>query len=233
MEMRSVCLKCRECFLNKKKNNFDVGSDLELFFVFFFFLNFISVSSMCFCTRNIPTLFSAPTFFPFFFFFYKNKIILMYRTPPLCSLFAVPSGGCPRVIPSAQWWHYSHVTSFTNAFRLGWTRWVFSSPAIPSIIIHLILAHSSCWIPVNIVKVRSIFLLYIFFFSWKRRVAISTTVGPSEIKTACWNKKKKDEDKLLKKRWSTLCTTGVVPRRKEGETKKKGAGRVGFWILMS
>ena len=37
MEMRSVCLKCRECFLNKKKNNnFDVGSDLELFFVFFF-----------------------------------------------------------------------------------------------------------------------------------------------------------------------------------------------------
>ena len=189
---------------------------------------------MCFCTRNIPTLFSAPTFFSFFFFFfYKNKIILMYRTPPLCSLFAVPSGGCPRVIPSAQWWHYSHVTSFTNAFRLGWTRWVFSSPAIPSIIIHLILAHSSCWIPVNIVKVRSIFLLYIFFFSWKRRVAISTTVGPSEIKTACWNKKKKDEDKLLKKRWSTLCTTGVVPRRKEGEKKKKGAGRVGFWILMS
>ena len=158
----------------------------------------------------------------------------MYRTPPLCSLFAVPSGGCPRVIPSAQWWHYSHVTSFTNAFRLGWTRWVFSSPAIPSIIIHLILAHSSCWIPVNIVKVRSIFLLYIFFFSWKRRVAISTTVGPSEIKTACWNKKKKKMKTNCWRRDEAHCVPRVsCLEEKREKQKKKGAGRVGFWILMS
>ena len=189
---------------------------------------------MCFCTRNIPTLFSAPTFFPFFFFFYKNKIILMYRTPPLCSLFAVPSGGCPRVIPSAQWWHYSHVTSFTNAFRLGWTRWVFSSPAIPSIIIHLILAHSSCWIPVNIVKVRSIFLLYIFFFFLKE------TCCNFDHCWAFW-----DQDGLLKqkkKKMKTNCwrrdEAHCVPRvscleEKREKQKKKGAGRVGFWILMS
>ena len=153
----------------------------------------------------------------------------MYRTPPLCSLFAVPSGGCPRVIPSAQWWHYSHVTSFTNAFRLGWTRWVFSSPAIPSIIIHLILAHSSCWIPVNIVKVRSIFLLYIFFFLERDVLQFRPLLGLLRSRRLVETKKKKDEDKLLKKRWSTLCTTGVVPRRKEGETKKKG--RRAGWVL--
>ena len=153
----------------------------------------------------------------------------MYRTPPLCSLFAVPSGGCPRVIPSAQWWHYSHVTSFTNAFRLGWTRWVFSSPAIPSIIIHLILAHSSCWIPVNIVKVRSIFLLYIFFFFLERDVLqFRPLLGLLRSRRLVETKKKKMKTNCWR-RDEAHCVPRVSCLEEKREKKKEG--RRAGWVL--